>query len=111
MTIYLTFLTIIFGIVGLVIWMYKLISIIKFEDISGNWLTGIWLSGLLAFLIAFIRLLSDISDIFAGISEAERPDINAIAGGFGKAISSSLSGLIILTILLLLWGLLKGLIR
>jgi hypothetical protein len=98
------------GLVGIVISAYKLIRIIKSRDISGDWLNGIWLSGLIAFLIGLIGQLVYIADMFEAVSEAKEPDINAIADGLSKATLNSLNGLLILTILIMCWGLLKGLI-
>lgn len=48
--------------------------------------------------------------MFKAVSEAQEPDINAIAAGLSRTTLNSLKGLLIFTILLTLWGLVKGLI-
>lgn len=48
------------GLVGITIFVYKLTRILKSQDNSEDWLNGIWLSGLTAFLI---RLAGELYDI------------------------------------------------
>ncbi len=98
------------GLVGIVICIYKLIKIFNFKDFSDNWLNGIWLSGLIAFLIKLAEQLIRLAHVFNAVSEAKEPDINAIAGALSEVVLNVLNGLITFTILLILWGVLKGLI-
>lgn len=100
----------IFGLVGIAICIYKLIKIIKSNDISGDWVSGIWLCGLIAFLIRLTGQLFFIMKMLRAVSEAKEPDINTVADGLSKATLNSINGLLILTILLIFWGLVKGLI-
>ncbi len=98
------------GLAGIFICIYKLIKIFESKDISDDWLNGIWLSGLIAFLIRLAGQMLNIADMFRAVSDANRPDINSVAVSLNKATLNILNGLIILIILLILWGLLKGLI-
>ena len=51
-----------------------------------------------------------LSDMFYAISIAEVPDTSAIADGLGKAMLYPLSGLGILIMSLIFWGLIKALL-
>lgn len=99
------------GLVGFIICIYKLIRIFKSKDAGDNWLNGIWLSGLIAFLIRLSGEFFTIKNMFLAISEANRPDIKAIATTLSNSVLNTLNGLIILITLLILWGILKGLIK
>jgi hypothetical protein len=98
------------GLVGIMIFLYKLTRILKLHDNNVDWLNGIWFAGLLAFLIRLAEQLYLLWDMFNAISKARGADVNAIVGGLSRITLSSLKGLIILITLLILWGLLKGLI-
>ena len=98
------------GLVGITIFVYKLIRILKSRDNSEDWVDGIWFSGLIAFLIRLAGQLYNIGDMFKAVSEAQEPDLNAVAGGLSRTTLNSLKGLLMLTTLLILWGLVKGLI-
>jgi hypothetical protein len=98
------------GLVGITIFVYKLTRTLKSQDNSEAWLNGIWFSGLIAFLIRLAGDLYSTGDMFKAVSEAQEPDIRAVADGLSRTTLNSLKGLLILTSLLILWGLLKGLI-
>ena len=98
------------GLAGITIFVYKLTRIVKSRDNSQDWVNGIWFFGLIAFLIRIGGQLYNLGDMFKAVSEAQEPDINAVAAGLSRTTLNSLDGLIILTILLILWGLVKGLI-
>jgi hypothetical protein len=98
------------GLVGILIFVYKLTKILKSHDNNEDWLNGIWFAGLLAFLIRLIGQVYNLWDMFNAISDAKQPDVNAIAGGLSRITLNSLKGLLILTILFTLWGLVKRMI-
>ena len=98
------------GLIGISIFVYKLIRMFKFRDNGGTWTNGIWFAGLIAFLIRLAGQMYHIGDMFNAVYEAQDPDLNVIAGGLSIGIFSSLKGLFILTTLLIFWGLVKGLI-
>ena len=98
------------GLVGIMIFVYKMIRILRSRDNNEDWVNGIWFSGLIAFLIRLAGQLYHVGDMFKAVSEAQEPDINAVAGGLSRTALNSLTGLLILITLLILWGLVKGLI-
>jgi hypothetical protein len=98
------------GLVGIVIFIYKLITILKFRDYSEDWVNGIWFFGLVAFLIRLAGQMYNIGDMLRAVSEAGQPDINAVAGGLSRTTLNSLKELLILTTMLLLWGIVRALI-
>jgi beta-lactamase regulating signal transducer with metallopeptidase domain len=98
------------GLVGITIFVYKLIRILKSGDTNEHWVNGIWFFGLIAFLIRLAGQMYSIGNMFRAVSDAGQPDINAVAGELSRTTLNSLKGLIILTTLLILWGLVRGLI-
>lgn len=103
-------LSIICGLMGIVVFVIKLVRIVRSSDPGTDGLNGVWLCGLVGFLIGAIGQVLSIKVIFEGVDETGQPDFNAIASDISRSTIYSLTGLLVLTILLILWGLLKGLI-
>jgi hypothetical protein len=104
------FLSNICGLIGITIFVYKMIRILRSGDNNEHWVNGIWFSGLIAFLIRLAGQMYSIGDMFRAVSKAGQPDMNAVAGELSRTTLNSLKGLIILTTLLTLWGLVRALI-
>lgn len=100
----------IFGLAGITIFVYKSIRLFKSQDTSDNWVKGIWFFGLLAFLVRLCAALYNLAFMLKAVSEAVEPDINAIAESMSMITLNTLKGLTIFTILLILWGMIKGII-
>lgn len=62
-------LSLICGLVGIAIFVYTLIRILKSRNDSADWVTGIWFSGLIAFLIRLPGQLYNIGEMFEALSE------------------------------------------
>jgi len=101
---------VVFGILVVLISIYKIVKIFRTNDISNKYLNAIWLFGLLGFLYRLFEQLIYLSNIFADISSAKDPDISAIADSFSEAMLYLSNGLAVLIISLILWGTIKGLI-
>ena len=98
------------GVLVLLISIYKIVRILGANDISKRYLNAIWLLGLLAFLIRMVGQLMFMSEMFYAFAIAEIPDQSAVAYGLGESMLYSLSGLAVLIIALMFWGLIKALI-
>ena len=98
------------GLLVLIIFISKIVSILSSNDTSNKYLNAIWLLGLLAFLFRVFGQLMYLSDMFYAISIAEVPDTSAIADGVSKAMLYPLSGLMVLIMSLVFWGMIKALL-
>jgi len=98
------------GLVGVIIFIYKLIRIFKLQDYRQDWINGIWFLGLIAFLIRLAGQMYSLGDMLAAFSEARQPDINAVVGGLSRITLNSLKGVLILMTLLMLWGTVRALL-
>lgn len=98
------------GILVLFISIYKIVRILGSNDTSTKYLNAIWLLGFLAFLLRVFGQLMYLSDLFYAISSAEAPDLSRIATGLGNAMLYPLSGLGILIMSLIFWGMIKALL-
>lgn len=97
------------GILVLFISIYKIVRILGSNDTSTKYLNAIWLLGLFALLLRVFGQLMYLSDMFYAISSAEVPDLPLMAKGLGNAMLYPLSGLGILIMSLIFWGLIKAL--
>jgi hypothetical protein len=98
------------GVLVLFVSIYKIVRILGANDISKKFLNAIWLLGLLAFLIRMVGQLIFMSEMFYAFAIAEIPDLSAVANGLSESMLYSLSGLAVLIISLMFWGLIKALI-
>lgn len=98
------------GLLVLIIFISKIVSILSSNDASNKYLNAIWLLGLLAFLFRVFGQLMYLSEMFYAISIAEVPDTSAIADGVSKAMLYPLSGLMVLIMSLVFWGMIKALL-
>lgn len=98
------------GLLVLFISIYKIVRIMGANDLSKKYLNAIWLLGLLAFLIRMVGQLMFMSEMFYAFAIAEIPDLVAVANGLSESMLYSVSGLAVLIISLVFWGLIKALI-
>jgi len=95
------------GILLLTLSTYKLLLIYKSNTPSSIGLFGIWLLGLLTFLTGVLKQIINIKEAFEVIAESGDISSSIVADSIGDSYRTTISGLFVLIISLICWGIIK----
>ena len=95
------------GIAAIAVAIIKSIQIRKSDAPDTIGLFGIWFFGLLGFLFGVLGHSFQMIEVFHAITDAGDITPSIVANGTGKSLSSVNSGIIILIISVILWGIVK----
>jgi len=96
------------GFIVIIIGYIKLWKLRKSQDPNKIEIFGIWRTGIIAFLLGILGQMLTIKKAFDTIAEAGDISPPLVADGIRSSYNSTLAGLIVLIISLIVWGILKG---
>jgi uncharacterized membrane protein len=103
---------ILMGLIIIILFVYKTIKVCRSQKPDKIGFHGIWLLGLLAFLFRLLeqilRIVSTL-DALSKVSESKNINTEVVLKDFSNTINYQFSGLVILILSLIFWGILIGL--
>jgi hypothetical protein len=96
------------GLAAFIVAAIKGVKVIRISTPETIGLFGIWFFGLLAFLLGLLGQSIQMISVFDEISQIGDVNASIIADGISKSSSHTASGLLILIISVIFWGIVKG---
>lgn len=97
------------GLAAFILAIVKGVRIFRINNPETIGLFGIWFFGLLAFLLGLLGQSVQMVSVFDEIAQVGDVSASIVADGISKSSSHTISGLLILIISVILWGIVKGL--
>lgn len=95
------------GLLLIVLSIIKLVKILYTNNPSDVGLFAIWLIGILTFLTGLLNQVINIRKTFEVIAQVGDVNASLVADGISQTYSTTISGLLILIVSLIIWGVLK----
>ena len=96
------------GLIVIVVGYFKLWKLRKTDYPETVGIFGIWLIGIIAFLLGIFGQVLSMINTFDSIAQAGDISPSLVADGIKSSYKSTLIGLAVLIISLIVWGILKG---